>query len=92
MRLTCPHCGERTLEEFLYRGAAGLARPNDGGAAPTEAWVSYVYLRDNPAGPHRELWYHEAGCHAWLEVTRDTRTHAVLGVRDVRAESRENAA
>ncbi|HTR15507.1 MAG TPA: sarcosine oxidase subunit delta [Acetobacteraceae bacterium] len=81
MRFSCPHCGDRGLEEFIYRGDAGPVRPGDGGAAPTEAWIDYVYLRDNPIGPHRELWYHEAGCHAWLVVTRDTRTHAVLGVQ-----------
>ena len=37
----------------------------------------YVYLRDNPAGRHREFWYHAFGCRAWLSVTRDTRTHAI---------------
>ena len=30
--------------------------------------MNYVYLRDNPAGPTRELWYHAAGCRAWLVV------------------------
>ena len=48
--------------------------------ASEAAWVDYVYLRDNPAGPHREHWYHGAGCHAWLVVTRDIRTHEILGV------------
>ena len=41
------------------------------------AWDDYVHLRDNVAGPARELWYHEMGCGAWLVVTRDTLTHAV---------------
>ena len=45
-----------------------------------QAFHDYVYLRDNPAGPHRELWYHGSGCRAWLVVTRDTRTHAILAV------------
>ncbi len=40
-------------------------------------WHDYVYLRDNPAGPHRELWQHVSGCRAWLVVTRDTRTHEI---------------
>ncbi len=47
-------------------------------------WHAYVYLRDNPAGPHRELWQHVAGCRAWLVVTRDTRTHEVLRVEPAR--------
>ena len=47
--------------------------------AGPEAWDDYVYLRDNPAGPTRDLWYHEAGCGAWLLVSRDTITHAITG-------------
>jgi heterotetrameric sarcosine oxidase delta subunit len=43
-----------------------------------------VYVRDNPAGPHRELWFHAASCHEWLVVTRDTRTHAISGAEPAR--------
>ncbi len=32
----------------------------------------YGYLRDNPAGWHRELWFHEGGDRSWLVVTRNT--------------------
>ncbi len=79
MRLTCPHCGERDLREFTYRGAATwLDRPDpDAGA---EAWDAYLHIRDNPAGPTRELWYHSGGCAAWLVAERDTTTHRVLAV------------
>ncbi len=44
------------------------------------------YLRDNPAGEHRELWYHEQGDRSWLVVTRNTLTHEISKVelaRDV---------
>lgn len=77
MRITCPICGERDRREFYCKGAAvALDRPApDAGAA---AWDDYVYLRDNPAGETRDLWYHEGGCGAWLVVTRDTVSHAVL--------------
>ena len=88
MRISCPHCGERGSEEFLYRGAADPVRP--AADAPAEAWHDYVYLRDNPAGPHRELWQHLHGCRRWLVVTRDTRTHAIFAVAD--AAARERAA
>jgi sarcosine oxidase subunit delta len=55
-----------------------VARPAvDAGA---EAWDSYLHLRDNPAGETRDLWQHEAGCGAWLVVTRDTVSHAVSDV------------
>ncbi len=84
MRFDCPHCGERGLEEFSYYGDATVVRPDDGGAAPTEAWTDYVYLRDNKAGLHRELWYHGAGCHAWLVVTRDLQSHEVVSVESAR--------
>ena len=79
MRLTCPLCGDRDRREFYYRGAAvGLSRPApDAGVA---AWDDYMHLRDNPAGETRDLWQHEAGCGAWLVVTRDTLTHEVRDV------------
>ena len=80
MRIPCPHCGERGHDEFSYLGAAGLVRPDQDAAL--EIWNEYVHLRDNPAGPHRELWQHAHGCRRWLVVTRDTRTHAVLGAVD----------
>lgn len=80
MRIDCPYCGARGLEEFLYHGDATLARPNDGGAAPTLDWTNYVYFRENPDGWHKELWYHAAGCHAWLVVTRNLRSHVISGV------------
>ncbi len=79
MRLTCPLCGERDRREFYYQGAAvALQRPApDAGIA---AWDAYLHLRDNPEGETRDLWHHEAGCGAWLMVTRNTATHAVLDV------------
>ena len=74
--IPCPHCGERAQVEFAYRGDATRHRPPDG--APDEAWYEYVYLRDNPRGPHREWWFHHGGCGRWIRVTRDTLTHEVL--------------
>jgi heterotetrameric sarcosine oxidase delta subunit len=77
MRLDCPHCGSRDLREFSYRGAF-LKRPDP---KPGEgAWDDYLHLRDNPAGPTRDLWYHEGGCGAWLVVNRNTVTHAITQV------------
>ena len=40
---------------------------------------AYIYLRDNPKGPHVELWHHHAGCRAWVKVARDTLTHEIKG-------------
>ncbi len=63
-----------------------IDRPD--GLAPDAAdrFHDYLYLRDNPAGSHRELWFHEQGDRSWLVVTRDTLTHAITAVelaRDV---------
>ena len=78
MRIPCPCCGERCLEEFSYHGDAAPRRPAaDAGAAE---WHDYVYLRDNPDGAHSELWYHSGGCRQWLVVTRDMRSHAISQV------------
>jgi sarcosine oxidase subunit delta len=73
----CPWCGARSQTEFTYGGDATAKRPAPD--APEAAWVEFVYLRDNPAGPHEELWHHSAGCRQWLRVQRDTRTHEILG-------------
>jgi sarcosine oxidase subunit delta len=75
MRLVCPFCGDRSVAEFSYMGDATLQRP---GSGDTAEWVDYVYMRTNPAGPHEELWYHEAACRQIIKVTRDTRTHEIL--------------
>ena len=55
-------------------------RPDAEAAGADAAFFDYVYLRDNPAGPLSELWYHRAGCRSWLVVERDTRTHAIARV------------
>ncbi|APH55957.1 Sarcosine oxidase delta subunit [Granulibacter bethesdensis] len=78
MRIACPCCGPRGLEEFLYRGDATRTLP--AASARTEAWADYTYLRDNPAGGHEEYWFHAAGCQNWLRVRRDTRDHSILSV------------
>lgn len=80
MRIPCPLCGPRDRREFYYYGSDDyLNRPGEG-AAP-EAWDDYLHLRRNPAGPTRDLWYHEQGCASWLELTRNTVTHEIISAR-----------
>jgi sarcosine oxidase subunit delta len=77
MIINHPILGPRDAAEFYVMGDASLInRPDyeDG----MEAMYDYLYLRDNPAGEHRELWYHEQGDRSWLVVTRDTLTHEVM--------------
>jgi len=73
--IRCPWCGPRAQQEFTYGGDAGLTRPR---SDDTEAWMSYVFLRDNPEGPHDELWHHLFGCRRWFKLRRDTATHRIL--------------
>jgi len=84
MRIACPYCGSRDAREFVYQGAADPVRPDPAAAAALAQFTDYVYSRDNPAGVLRELWFHAAGCHAWLVVTRDTRTHVISAVEAAR--------
>lgn len=80
--IPCPWCGPRAQSEFTYGGDATLVRPP--ADASRAAWIDFVYLRDNPAGPHEELWQHGAGCRQWLRVRRDTRTHEILDIAPAR--------
>ncbi|MGH2339969.1 sarcosine oxidase subunit delta [Segnochrobactraceae bacterium EtOH-i3] len=82
MLISCPYCGLRDAREFAMLGDAALMRRPDPEAADAAArFHAYAYLRDNPAGPHRELWFHAGGCGKVLVLTRDTQTHEVLDVQ-----------
>lgn len=78
MKIPCPLCGPRDRREFYYYGSPDYLAPvaQD---ADLDALDNQLFLRDNIAGQVVDLWYHEAGCTAWLKVTRNTVTHAVLG-------------
>lgn len=77
MRITCPWCGSRPLSEFSYGGDASKARPKNPEKATLKEWHAYVYVRDNPAGRHKEYWHHSGGCRSWLVVTRNTVSHEI---------------
>jgi len=81
MIINHPLLGPRDAAEFVYLGDASLIdRPDWQGENAAEAFHDYLYLRDNPAGEHKELWYHEQGDRSWLVVTRNTLTHDILKV------------
>ena len=84
MQIPCPHCGNRDLREFSYHGDATLKRPDPAAAEAPAQFVDYVYLRDNPAGRHRELWYHGGGCQAFVVVTRDVRDHTIFAAHSLK--------
>ncbi len=91
MIINHPLLGPRDAQEFVYLGDANLIARPDGlsfpdAATAQDAFHDYLYLRSNPAGDHRELWYHEQGDRSWLVVTRNTVTHEITKVelaRDV---------
>ncbi len=87
MIINHPLLGPRDSAEFVYMGDAALIdRPDPDADNRADAFYEYAYLRDNPAGAHRELWFHEGGDRSWLVVTRDTTTHEIASVelaRDV---------
>ena len=78
LRIPCPFCGLRDHSEFTY-GGADVAYPALD--ADRAAWFEAVFLRDNPRGPHSEVWHHSSGCRSYLVVERDTVTHAIGAVR-----------
>ena len=87
MIINHPLLGPRDAVEFVYLGDASLIdRPDWQASDAVDQFHDYLYLRDNPAGEHRELWFHEQGDRSWLVVTRNTLTHEILNVelaRDV---------
>jgi heterotetrameric sarcosine oxidase delta subunit len=89
MIINHPILGPRDAQEFVYLGDANLINRPDGREASPQVMHDYVYLRTNPAGEHRELWYHEQGDRSWLVVTRNTLTHEIVSVELARDVARE---
>ena len=81
MIINHPLLGPRDAAEFVYLGDASLInRPDWQADDADEQFYQYLYLRDNRAGSHRELWYHEQGDRSWLVLTRNTLTHEITKV------------
>jgi heterotetrameric sarcosine oxidase delta subunit len=74
--LPCPSCGPRDVEEFRCAGEV-TRRPKE--KPLLRELTSYIYVRDNVAGVHREWWCHRDGCGQWFVAERDTRTNEVAG-------------
>lgn len=86
MLIDHPLLGPRDAREFVILGDASLIDRPDPDSLTTrdeaiDRFHDWLHLRDNPAGTHEELWFHEQGDRSWLVVTRDTTTHAVLAVQ-----------
>ena len=88
-----PLLGPRDSSEFVYKGDASLLdRPEWDNKKSEKEFYEYGYLRKNPAGTHRELWYHEQGDRSWLIVTRNTISHEIEKVELAREVARKKKA
>ncbi len=74
--IACPWCGARAETEFTYGGEADL-QARDPFALSDAEWADYLFMRRNPRGAHRELWYHSQGCRRWFCVERDTVSYGI---------------
>jgi len=88
LKIHCPWCGERDYTEFRYGSDATKPRPPHA-SDDQSTWHDYVFLFDNPKGPHREFWQHVLGCRQWLVLDRDTATNTVGASRPARDAARQ---
>lgn len=61
LRVECPHCGIRAIDEFVY------------GEVPDADWddVGRAFMKRNLPEPTVERWFHAFGCRRWMTLTRD---------------------
>ena len=91
MRIACPHCGERGNEEFAYLGDATVHRARR--RVRRDARRCRLRALDGLRLPARQprrrasraVAARRMAAAAWLVVTRNISTHAILGVEDARA-------
>ncbi len=76
-----PLLGPRDASEFIYLGDASLLkRPKWDEEKSEDNFYKYLYLRENVAGMHKELWFHQQGDRSWLVISRNTVTHEIFKV------------
>jgi heterotetrameric sarcosine oxidase delta subunit len=75
LRLPCPNCGDRPLEEFRY---GEIPTVPDTITDPDARDLDNAFMSTNPEGATVERWFHEYGCRRWFVVERDTRTDQLL--------------
>ena len=85
-----PLLGPRDISEFIYLGDATLLnRPHWDDKKAEDNFYKYLYLRENVAGMHKELWFHQQGDRSWLVISRNTVTHEIIKV-ELAAEIKKN--
>jgi heterotetrameric sarcosine oxidase delta subunit len=71
VKITCPHCGERPIEEFIYGEIPTVPESITDLDARD---IDRAFMRSNPEGISTERWFHVFGCRRWMTLQRDTRT------------------
>ena len=79
LRIPCPFCGERDYTEFRYGGDAQPRAARARLRSTRKAWHDYVFLFDNPKGPHREFWQHVARLPAVACARAEHRDERIAG-------------
>jgi sarcosine oxidase subunit delta len=75
LRIRCPHCGVRAVEEFIY---GEIPSPPDALTDADARDLDRAFMHTNTEGVVTERWFHTAGCRRWMTVARDTRTNELL--------------
>jgi heterotetrameric sarcosine oxidase delta subunit len=76
LRIRCPHCGVRAVEEFIF---GEIPATPDSLTDPDARDIDRAFMHTNTEGVVTERWFHSAGCRRWLTVQRDTRTNDIKG-------------
>ena len=74
LRIRCPHCGVRAVEEFSY---GEIPFTPDTVTDSDARDVDRAFMHTNAEGVVTERWFHTAGCRRWMTVQRDTRTNEI---------------
>ncbi len=75
LRIHCPHCGVRAVEEFAY---GEIPATPDALTDVDARDVDRAFMHSNHEGPVSERWFHTFGCRRWFTVRRDARTNEML--------------
>lgn len=72
LRITCPHCGTRSISEWVYGEILDV--PDD----VADVSLDRSFNHTNHAGVVEEAWFHLYGCRRWIRIRRNTLTDLII--------------
>jgi len=69
LRIDCPNCGVRSVDEWIYGEVYDVPDSLSG----DQRDIDRAYFHNNEHGEISEAWFHLYGCRRWIRVRRDTR-------------------